>query len=110
MLFVRFRTSDLLIDFIIDYKSTCCLDYISDKRFYKGSEKVMQATVVCFAENNGRSHGCRSEGNFTCRNSLCINETLLCNGENDCGDYSDEEQCSKFCRLATSHCSKTHEV
>lgn len=32
---------------------------------------------------------------FLCHNKICINANLTCNGINDCGDFSDERQCSK---------------
>ncbi|XP_011620138.2 suppressor of tumorigenicity 14 protein homolog [Takifugu rubripes] len=32
-------------------------------------------------------------GRFQCHNNLCINQTLQCDGWNDCGDNSDEDNC-----------------
>lgn len=34
-------------------------------------------------------------GRFTCSNNLCINNTLRCDGWGDCGDDSDEINCSE---------------
>lgn len=33
-------------------------------------------------------------GFFTCANKKCLSSTYRCDGENDCGDNSDEENCS----------------
>ncbi|XP_060890426.1 suppressor of tumorigenicity 14 protein homolog isoform X2 [Labrus mixtus] len=36
-------------------------------------------------------------GRFQCTNNLCLNTTLQCDGWNDCGDASDEENCNNVC-------------
>uniref|UniRef100_A0A665VJH0 Suppressor of tumorigenicity 14 protein homolog n=1 Tax=Echeneis naucrates TaxID=173247 RepID=A0A665VJH0_ECHNA len=41
-------------------------------------------------------------GRFQCTNNLCINKTLQCDGWNDCGDSSDEDNCT--CNASQMKC------
>ena len=43
-----------------------------------------------FDENDG----CHQKDHYQCKNDVCISLDLLCNGQDDCGDYSDEMSCN----------------
>ena len=38
---------------------------------------------------------------FTCGNGLCLEASRECDGENDCGDNSDEENCPSKAKSST---------
>ena len=40
--------------------------------------------------------GLCEENEFTCFNGECIDMSYVCDGINDCGDNSDEVNCSKY--------------
>lgn len=60
------------------------------------------STGECLCPGGTKQHANRTcpqlsstcgEGYFTCANNLCIPNVYRCDGENDCGDKSDEQDC-----------------
>ncbi|XP_046441338.1 low-density lipoprotein receptor-related protein 12-like isoform X2 [Daphnia pulex] len=45
------------------------------------------------------------DGHFHCANGKCILKSWLCNGWDECGDSSDEQNCTVACKTGYSHCS-----
>uniref|UniRef100_S4RCE1 Corin, serine peptidase n=1 Tax=Petromyzon marinus TaxID=7757 RepID=S4RCE1_PETMA len=69
-------------------------EFLSCYHFHNDRKKeTMSITWVCFTPQmfNGRKIAC---GGFWCSSRLCISKKLVCNGYNDCGDWSDEKLCS----------------
>ncbi|XP_055866862.1 sushi, von Willebrand factor type A, EGF and pentraxin domain-containing protein 1-like isoform X2 [Biomphalaria glabrata] len=46
-------------------------------------------------------------GTFHCDSGLCLSSSLVCNGEDNCGDFSDERNCSQYCAYYISSREKT---
>uniref|UniRef100_A0A3P8N656 Complement component 6 n=1 Tax=Astatotilapia calliptera TaxID=8154 RepID=A0A3P8N656_ASTCA len=50
----------------------------------------------CYPSTECRIESVNCRDNFKCDNGRCINSTLTCNRQNDCGDNSDERDCGEF--------------
>lgn len=53
--------------------------------------------MVCAAQRCG-------SGQFQCNNGECIPRGYLCDHDDDCGDQSDEQNCSKCIAVALTEC------
>merc|ERR1712226_218815 len=51
-------------------------------------------TILSTCSAQRAYYGC-PEGRFQCANSVCIYGLLICDGDDDCGDLSDETNCSE---------------
>ncbi|XP_026875867.2 complement component C9 [Electrophorus electricus] len=64
-----------------------CIEPIGERKLCKPSTKCVESPPpIC------------SSSEFQCESGLCVKKRLKCNGDNDCGDFSDEEECDTFRR------------
>ncbi|CAB1433875.1 unnamed protein product [Pleuronectes platessa] len=69
---------------ITSQSNTMSIKFNSDSSYV---DQGFTAEYEAFVPNNP------CPGRFQCTNNLCINQTLQCDGWNDCGDGSDEDNC-----------------
>ncbi|TRY60286.1 hypothetical protein DNTS_009657, partial [Danionella cerebrum] len=70
-------------------------------------------TPLCFTPRatTGRSSLCVGGDHFLCATGICVPQKLVCNGFNDCGDWSDEQHCAcadDLHRCGTGRCIPPH--
>ncbi|KAF8767497.1 Sortilin-related receptor-like protein [Argiope bruennichi] len=90
-----------------------CPDWSIKNKLSNGSEicscpdgNFMLPNGTCI--DNGTSVACKND-EFKCTNHKCIPKTKMCDGSNDCGDYSDEgKQCDSTCDSGKFQCKNGH--
>ena len=58
---------------------------------------VIRTSLSDLYEVSSRQESC--SGMIKCRNSKCVAKDLACDGNNDCGDNTDETECLKPSRV-----------
>uniref|UniRef100_A0A8C5MLP8 Corin, serine peptidase n=1 Tax=Leptobrachium leishanense TaxID=445787 RepID=A0A8C5MLP8_9ANUR len=63
---------------------------------FRNKTENSNSSRVCFSplQEKGNQSLCGEQDSFQCNNGICIPKKLLCNGYNDCDDWSDEVHCN----------------
>ncbi|XP_055012645.1 atrial natriuretic peptide-converting enzyme [Boleophthalmus pectinirostris] len=59
------------------------------------SSSSPSASPICYSPRNvkGKASVCGGKDHFLCSSGICVPQKLVCNGFNDCDDWSDETSC-----------------
>ncbi|XP_007180812.1 atrial natriuretic peptide-converting enzyme isoform X2 [Balaenoptera acutorostrata] len=78
-------------------------DFLKCSQFRNQSENN-NVSRICFSPQQEKEKQllCGGGENFLCASGICVPRKLLCNGYNDCGDWSDETHCN--CSENLFHC------
>ncbi|XP_067885226.1 complement component C9-like [Heterodontus francisci] len=78
---LKYRSRDIIR--FGQFGGRTCTDILSDEETCPVSGNCEEPPVNCGS-------------NFQCDSGRCISRRLKCNDDNDCGDYSDEDNCESF--------------
>ncbi|KAM8939509.1 atrial natriuretic peptide-converting enzyme [Pelodytes ibericus] len=63
---------------------------------FKNKTADNSTSRMCFSplQEKGKQSLCGDQDSFLCNNGICVPKKLMCNGYNDCDDWSDEVHCN----------------
>ncbi|XP_048826455.1 atrial natriuretic peptide-converting enzyme isoform X2 [Brienomyrus brachyistius] len=79
-------------------------DFLRCSQFSNQSAAGNSGSAVCYSPRHvkGKPSLCGGRDNFLCATGICVPGKLVCNGYNDCDDWSDEADCR--CSGEQFHC------
>ncbi|XP_030829981.1 uncharacterized protein LOC578975 isoform X2 [Strongylocentrotus purpuratus] len=92
-------TGSALPDDVVSINNGMWLNFTSD---YSVMGEGFWIEITVFGENDTDTGAC----NFTCGDGICLDSDDVCNGENDCSDFSDEDLCPQCTDLRFSTCEE----
>ncbi|XP_030629085.1 atrial natriuretic peptide-converting enzyme isoform X2 [Chanos chanos] len=71
-------------------------DFLRCSQFTNNTGLSGDTVPVCYTPRHikGKPSVCGGSDNFLCATGICVPRKLVCNGYNDCDDWSDEADCS----------------
>ncbi|XP_023388009.1 atrial natriuretic peptide-converting enzyme [Pteropus vampyrus] len=85
---------------ILGMVNTSWPDFLKCSQFRSQTE-ISNVSRICFSPEQEKGKQYCSENLFHCHTGKCLNYSLVCDGYDDCGDLSDEQNCD--CNLTKEH-------